>query len=298
MGFVACSTSICPGSESGASAVMDHWEDRCRDLLEALAVDHRFNPQRQERLLQLCRLRGVRCVELSHPRLGPEGLPTASITSPDRHEQRAALLQLTDTLQRAVDHRVDRVHLPPAEMGLTVSRERLEWGFALDQTSPVLEELRGQRDLRAAAAMDAFCLVLDPLLRSCDDLGGLVTLPGPAPWPHLFPDLDEVATLLEIFAGAPISVIYCTDWAHVEATLTGRSGSTPPEHLQALRVADACGLTSMLPPGTGEIDWDERATIKEDHDVVLTLRPDTTRDEVIRSCALVERLRTEPSDEE
>jgi hypothetical protein len=297
MGFVACSTSICPGSECGASAVMDHWEDRCRDLLEALAVDHRFNPQRQERLLRLCRLRGVRSVELSHPHIGPEGLPTASVVSSDRHEQRAALLQLTDTLQRAVDYGVERIHLPPTEMGLAISRESLGRDFALDQASPGPEELRGQRDLRATAAMDAICLVLDPLLRTCDDLGGTVALPGPTPWPHLFPDLDESAQLLEIFAGAPIEADYCTDWAHVQATLTGSEPAPPPEQLHVLRLADACGLTSMLPPGTGEIDWDEQVTIKEDNNVVLTLRPDTTRDEVVRSCALLERLRSERDEE-
>jgi hypothetical protein len=294
MGFIACSTSICPGPERGADAVMDHWEDRCRDLLEALAVDHRFNPQRQERLLQLCRLRGVGSVELSHPDFGPEGLPSASVASPDRHEQRAALLQLTDTLQRAVSHGVRRVQLPPTELSLKISREQLGRDFALDQASSALEALRGQRDLRANAAMDAFCLVLDPALRTCDDLGGLVTLPVPAPWPHLFPDPEEVAQLLEIFAGAPLAAAYRTDWAHVQATLTGTEPTTPGEHHHALLLADACGLTTMLPPGAGEIDWDAQATIKEGHDVVLSVREDTTRAEVVHSCALLERLRTDP----
>jgi hypothetical protein len=212
------------------------------------------------------------------------------MASPDPDEQREARVQLGATLQRGHHHGVRRVLLMPERLGLSVSWSALALRFATARPLE-LEALKQQREICRLAALDALCLVLDPVLRSAEDLESELILLTPSPWPHLFPSEEEVARLADIFAGAPLGVRHCTDWAFAGGKLGWVDSHRPMEAVSSVQLADACGLSLELPLGCGEIVWHERAeTVQVEGDKVLSFRTDTSADEMQNAWMLVGRL--------
>jgi sugar phosphate isomerase/epimerase len=253
MSQIACSTALCP-LPAVPGQILACWEGLAQAAgIGAMAIDPRLSPRQQQEVLREGRARGIPCCELAHPRLGPGGLPAASPASSDRAERAAARAQLLDTVQRAAGAGVERVVLPPAILELSLSQAALARRFALGLgLAPELEQLEQERAERGRAAIDALCLVLDPVLRRLDALGGTLLLQVPAPWPHQLPGSEEAAALAGLFGGAPLGTCHATDWAHVAASLGVEARGS---EAAVLRLADACGLSTMLPVGTGEIDW-------------------------------------------
>jgi sugar phosphate isomerase/epimerase len=252
---IACSTALCP-LPAVSGQILARWEGLARGAgVEAMAIDPRLSPGLQQEVLHAARARGIRCSELAHPQLGPSGLRAASPASGDRDERAAASAQLLDTVQRAAGAGVERVLLPPVILELSQPRAALARRFALGlELASELEQLEQERAERGRIAIDALCLVLDPVLRRLDPLGGTLVLQLPAPWPHQLPSAEEVAALARLFAGAPLGICHATDWAHVAAAL-GVEAEAQAAEPTVLRLADACGLSTRLPVGTGEIDW-------------------------------------------
>lgn len=302
MALVVCSTSVCrtsgPAGSVGPPAVLDRWERLCSGLADALAIDARNNPHRQEMLLAQCETRQLRCVELAHPLQGPEGLPAASPASPDPHEQRAALQQLAASLRRAADHEIGRVILFPSPLDLRPSWVELarSWAEGRSIAAP-LAQLADERQARAEPALAGLCLVLERALRLAQDLGVELVLPLPVPWPHQIPDGAEVLALRETLSGAPLGSCLATDWWHTRRQLLGPAEELEPpvpEPLSCIRVADACGLTPMLPLDSGEIEWPGPVaglgSASLERHRVLAFWPEPTRAEMEASRTQLDRL--------
>lgn len=283
---------------AGAPALLDHWEQLCSGLVDALSIDARNNPRQQKMLLESCRTRGIRCVELTHPLVSAPGRPAAAAASLDPHERRAAVQQLEQTLALGVEHEVRRVVLLPTALALRPDPDQVAQIYAAGAAPAAeLEDLREQRRGRAPRLLDGLCLALEPALRRAEELETSLILPWPAPWPHLLPDEDEVAQLVTIFEGAPLGLALCSDWCHVRGALAPELGGAPRAFeapLISVRLADACGLIAMLPPGTGEIAWPGPlaglGARLEGLDLVLTVGPGPSRTELQASRELVEEL--------
>jgi len=248
-----CSTSLCVLPAEPAD-MLACWESACGGSAMGLMLDARLGHQQQDELLRLARTRGVECIALAHPRSGPPGLPAASAASLDRDEQRAARQQLVMTLQRAHRHGVGRVELGPTLLELSISRGALAGQFARGMD---LQQMEPERAARAGGALDALCLVLDPALEQVSRLGGELLLPVPAPWPHQVPGPGDVQQLRGIFAGSPLRISLALDWWHVARQLAPQAVELELGGVALVRAADASGLVTMLPPGTGELDWQE-----------------------------------------
>ena len=86
-----------------------------------------------------------------------------------------------------------------------------------------------------------------------------------------------------MFAGAPLGVVACSDWAHIAKN--GGFNSSTTTGASALRLADASGLTGGLPLGCGEIvDWPDTTAFER---VILSFAPGTSIEEVLRSVAAI-----------
>jgi len=122
----------------------------------------------------------------------------------------------------------------------------------------VLRQAGEERTARAAPALDAVCLVLDSALQQAEGVGCELLLMMPTPWPWQFPNMGEVMRLLQEFAGAPLSGCFALDWWHVRRQLEPDRDVDPPaiQDVAQVRVADACGLSTRLPPGIGELTHD------------------------------------------
>jgi sugar phosphate isomerase/epimerase len=282
---VALSTSACPRSLS-PTAALARWRALAGDEVSALAVDERWPSEQQTELLRLTTSSGARCCELAHPTFSARTRPAASPASSDREERRAAGRQLVDTVQRAADREVLRVLLRPARISLTPEIARLRWLYALDRQLP-LDDLAAQRSARIAPALDGLRAALDPALEAAARLGVRLALVGPAPWPHEVPRSAEVQLLREEFRGAPLGCCLRVDWAWAAAALGTADPLAAPE---ALHLADAAGLATRLPLGSGQLDAEHvAAALRDAAECVLTLRSDVERDEVRRSMQWIER---------
>lgn len=292
MNQIACSTTLCP-LPCTTSEILNHWSTRCSGVTRRMSIDARIGPDQQRDLLSACPGTGtlqITSTELSHPYSGPGGRPAPSLASPDPDEQREARAQLTATLQRGHHHGVRRVLIPPVGLELPLSWSTLALRFATARQLE-LEALKQQRELRRPVALDALCLVLDPMLRIAEDLESELVLLTPSPWPHLFPSDEEVARLQEIFAGAPLFVRHCTDWAHAGGVLGWVDRDRPMGQATSVQLADASGLVLELPLGCGEIVWHEQEqTVQVEGEMVLSFRPDTCAVEVQMAWMLLGRL--------
>ncbi len=278
---VLLSTSI-GALPSGAGALIERLQGL--GAADGIALDPRLAPELRRAVLAAALRARVPCPELSHP---GAGLP--SPVSQDRGERRAARAALELTLDLAARGACARVLLPPALLPLRPERAELARCFARGEPLDLegIDELR--REL-SAPARSALASVLEPCLRRAQDLGLWLVLPLPAPWPHAFPDGDELAQLAASFAGAPLAGCLCLDWIEVLRAL--RPEQEPPAPtlpIASLRVADACGLSQRLPLGAGEGRWraqlDALGAEARAADRVLTLRPDVTAGEVASSLA-------------
>lgn len=284
---VALSTSACPPSLTPA-AVLERWSALAGGAIPVLALDEGRPGDLQGELLRLAARRGLSCCELAHPAWSAPTRPAASPASGDREERRTAARQLVDTVHRAADREVHRILVRPARISLAPEIARLRWLFALDRQLP-LEELAAQRSARVAPALDGVRAALDPALEAAARLGVSLALAGPAPWPHLVPSSAEVQRLREEFRGAPLSWCCCTDWAAAAAALGIADAAELPAP-EALRLADAAGLSTRLPLGSGALVAEDVAEALRDAELgVLTLRSDVDAAEVRRSVAWIER---------
>jgi len=252
-----CSTSMTPLT-GDADQLVGSWERLCSDAAPAgLVVDARLGDQLQRDVLRHARSRGLSCPMVVHPLLGPRGLPAAAPSSVDRDERRAAVEQLLLSAERAQQFGVSRVLLLPGRLPLSCSRETLLTRHSRgEELRDLVAQLDGERRARSAAAIDALCLVLDPTLRRLESLGVELVLPRPAPWPDQVPDGRDVERLRGLFAGAPLTTAFVTDWWHVgQETGVELDGERDrPATGEPLSVADACGLVGGLPLGTGELE--------------------------------------------
>jgi hypothetical protein len=251
------SSSACALPASPAALLAD-WEGRCRGAeVTGLCLDPRLDHELQHEVLALCRS-DVACLEIGHP---VPGRPAASAISEDRDERSTARRELVASGRRAHEFGVGRVVVLPWLLpGLTPAPARLAERFqrSLDPGIAALEDARAAL---ARPALDACCLTLDPTLRELDGLDVQLVLLRPTPWPHQFPDADELSRLARVFDGAPLASSLAVDWWHVGRHLDRAPGT--PGGAPVVHVADACGLSSGLPVGTGELDWDAVAPALE-----------------------------------
>jgi hypothetical protein len=244
---VYVSSSIC--SLASPAALLSDWEDRCRgEEVAGLCLDPRLGHELQHDVLVQCRQRGLACPEIGHPLV--DQAPSA--ISQDRDERSAAGKQLLASGRRAHEFGVQRLLAPPWALALKPSLGHVVERFQRD-LDPGLAGLQEGRSIIAERALDACCLVLDPVLRELEDLGVEVVLLHPTAWPHQFPDAEELARLGHIFDGAPLGSCLAVDWWHVAQHF---QRTKVPEGAGVSRIADASGMTGMLPVGTGELDWD------------------------------------------
>jgi hypothetical protein len=131
-------------------------------------------------------------------------------------------------------------------------------------TDDVREEaaaLLAEREVRRDAHLDAACRALHRLVRSEPEIDWWIL---PAAAPHALPLPDEIEHLLaEIPADRPA-------WVHdvASASVLSNLGVAPADaalraadrRLAAIRVSDAFGLETGLPPGSGAVDW---ATVRD-----------------------------------
>ena len=264
--------------------------------IHALAIDARNNPDEQKMLLAACADRRIRCAELALPMFGAGGRPAPSPASADAEERRAARELLLSTLRLGAEHGVSRVVLFPTLLPLRAHPwDRVVHDFASKASLELaLQALDEERAACAPAALDALCLTLEPALQHCLDLEVELIFPLPGPLPRQLPDAPEVAALIELFAGAPLGACLCADWIHVLQHLRGDvpdlAALSPPS---CLRLADACGLSPMLPPGTGEIGWPGPLYELEgtrEVDQVIAVAPGASRAELEVSRELLGRI--------
>jgi hypothetical protein len=276
--------------------LLSQWEALCGGLVDALAIDARNNPDEQKMLLAACADRRIQCAELALPMLGIGGRPAPSPASPDAEERLAARELLIRTLRLGAEHGVSRLVIFPPLLPLRAHPwDRVVHDFASGiSPAPGLQALDEERAARAPAALEALCFTLEPALQLCRDLGVELIFPLPGPLPQQLPAAPELAALIELFAGAPLSACLCADWIHVLQQLRGEMpdlATLPPP--SCLRLADACGLSPMLPPGTGEISWPgplyelERA---REVDQVIAVAPGASRAELEASRELLGRI--------
>lgn len=284
----SCSTAICPLPATPAR-LFDLWERLCGESGAGIVPDGRLSGPLQQEVLELARVRGQACPLVVHPLVGAHGQPAASPCSPDRDERRAAREQLLASAERAGRFGVPRLLLLPRSLPLSLSRralvERYERGVS---TAGLVEGLEAERRERAARALDALCLVLDPTLRGLEPLGVELLLPRPAPWPDQAPGAAEVTHLLQLFTGAPLGTGFATDWWYLGRVLGTTPGDGPLDG-EPVSVADGCGLSGALPAGSGELPWGELRPPERPGPLVLTADAalGVTADEMARASALL-----------
>ncbi len=285
---LALSTAICSLPQDSAG-ILRSWEEKSQGRIPSLAIDSRLSLALQADVLQLSSRRGLICAEITHSFTGEFGRPAASIVSADRDELRHARAQIIATLELAHRFEVHRVILSPGRINLKMSESDLRRRFLLGlewENEPLLQE----RHSLAVEALDHLCLVLDPVLAAAEKYDLQIVWLSPTFFLHQIPGPNEVRQLLEIFAGSPISICFCTDWAQLAKMLqTGSLDHLTQSKFSCLRLADACGITGRLPLGRGEIIWPE--TLKAIHsarDHVLTFHSGTTEQELMHSLTFYE----------
>jgi len=185
-----------------------------------------------------------------------------NLASPDKEERLEAVKLTIATLETA--HRAEArgvvLHMgwAPGLEDKDVTRTAARVG----EMTPELQRARATRRAASPAAADAMSFALERLIKRAQ---GLELTMGLENRYHLYqtPDFAETGLLLERFAGAPLG--YWHDTGH--GWVRGRAGLTPPGdwlaayggRLAGCHLHDAVGENDHLPPGQGEMDWEELA---------------------------------------
>jgi sugar phosphate isomerase/epimerase len=275
------STAPCP-ARSTAGDLLERWRWLAGEAIGALAVDVRLAAGQRHELLRLLPRHDLYCAQLTHPTNAGRQPPPCPV-SDDREERLAARRALAPSLELAADFGVPAVLLMPAELALQPSTGALARLFAEGRDLP-LGELNGARAARAPQLLDRLCEVLDPAVELAARLDVKLRLPGPTPWPHQVPDGVAAGQLCEIFAGAPLQRSTFVDWVHCAAALGQPATATTTP---SVRLADACGLATRLPLGSGEVDWSAQDAALAAEEGVLTFVEAVRPEEVQRSVALI-----------
>lgn len=272
--------------------------ERCG--LRHLELDYRFTHRAWLELVKELRPRGLVPVSLHNYTPLPPDLPWErasgdlfNLAASDREERRLAVRHTLSTLEWASELEAGAVvlHLGWVE-GARDKKLTLE-AAKKGGLTPELEAHLQKRAALAGRALDAVSFSLEEIIRRAEPLGLVLGLENRAHACEV-PTLEELALLLERFAGAPLGLWY--DLGH--AMLLDKAGVTPAGRwlaelggsLAGCHLHDIKGVQDHLPPGAGELDWDQvAADLWRAPRLVLEVHPGPEPEEVGRAAAELAR---------
>jgi sugar phosphate isomerase/epimerase len=207
----------------------------------------------------------------------------------DREVRQSALKWTTQTIEQANELEAPLVILHCGHVDMLAELDRLYLFHRQGRSqSPAAQEFI-QRKLDElnrlrAGHIDALRYALDALVRYAEKQGVTLGLENRYHY-HELPTPDDFQVLLNEFKGAPLGYWHDTGHAHANeilgliepASLLKRYG----DHLVGMHWHDALGLEDHLPPGSGEINFDNLQPYLKDYlPVVIELKPGTSPAEV------------------
>lgn len=195
------------------------------------------------------------------------GSRAPQLASPDRDELAAAVRLATATVSVASDLGARFVTLRLGAFEAEKEWRRVVTAFARR------EALRRASAIRSGA-LDAARFALDPLLHVAERADVTLCLVNRARFFEI-PSESEIATLLDDFRGAPLSL--CIDLAALY--VKERLGQEPMSEFlarhssqaRATYVSDACGLQGGIPWGQGEMDPTVLNELYQGHPDILSV---------------------------
>jgi len=184
----------------------------------------------------------------------------ASTVPEERERAAAALLTVAARAKRCGTNRVlircGGVAVAGAEERFADWEKRAALGGVSDEIREEAATLRGEREAARDAHLDAACRTMNALSRADPETEWWIL---PAARPDAFPLPDELEFLLAEIPGGRPAFVHDPAAAAVLASL----GVAPATawldvaggRLAALRLSDAFGLETGLPPGSGIVDW-------------------------------------------
>lgn len=262
----------------------------------AVELEYRIGPAMWAEMKKPLKSAGIR-VESVHnffpnPGLVPGRDPSGdyfSLSSPDQEERGLAVEWTTRTLENAADAEARAVvlHLGQVDMasdGRTLHPLHRQGRIGTDEGREAVRERLAMRERLKGPHWDALLKALDRLMRPAEKYGLTLGLENRF-HSHQLPSADEVAALLDEFAGGPLGYWHDVGHAHVQEVLTvNRPGELLErfgDRLVGLHLHDARGLDDHLPPGEGEVDWAAVEAVMGPETIrVMELAPGTPVDRV------------------
>ncbi len=252
--------------------------------LTRLELEYRLTARTLAALRAELRPRGLSVFSVHNYTPVPPGLPPEAgggdvfnLAAIDKEERLLAVRHSVTTLELAADLEARAVVL---HLGDIPELARPGIGREAAKAGELTPELVGLLDLRARAApahLDAVCFALDRLVARAEALGLRLGLENRF-HPYQVPDFAELGVILERFAGAPLGL-----WLDTGHALVRQSSGLEPlaawveaygEGLVGCHLHDASGDADHLPPGQGDLDWDQVAALLLDAPLkVLEIHP-------------------------
>jgi sugar phosphate isomerase/epimerase len=235
--------------------------------LNRLELEYRLTPGLIEGIKKELRPRELSVVSMHNYCPVPADIPREqasgdlfNLADLDKEMRLTASRYTTRTMELAADLEAPAVVLHLGFVEGIGDRQTTREAAQAGQVTPALSELLEQRKASAANHLDAVSFSLERLIERALDLGVELGLENRF-HAHQIPNFDEVGFLLERFKGAPIG--YWHDTGH--AWVGGLAGLTPQkdwltaygQSLLGCHLHDAVDDQDHLPPGTGDMDWED-----------------------------------------
>ena len=221
------------------------------------------------------------------------------LSSTDKDERQRAVQYTTRTIEnahdleaRAVILHLGRVDIPGVTPTLT---ERYQGGKRKDKEDlDSIEELTEERAAGQIKNFDAVLRSLDVLIREAERRNVYLGIENRYHF-HEIPNFDEIGIILREFQGGNIG--YWHDVGH--ATAQENMGLTPQmdlldtygDSLIGIHLHDVKGLDDHLPPGSGEVNFEEILSyLKPSHIKILEIHPKVDREELVEGIDYIKTL--------
>jgi sugar phosphate isomerase/epimerase len=221
------------------------------------------------------------------------------LSSTDKDERRRAVQYTIRTIEhahdieaRAIILHLGRVDMPGLEPTLT---DRYEGGKRKEKEDlHQMEEQKQERASRQLKNFDAVLRSLDVLNREAEKKDIFLGIENRYHF-HEIPNFEEIGIILSEFQGSSIG--YWHDVGH--ATAQENMGLTPQtdlldsygNELLGIHLHDAKGLDDHLPPGSGEVNFEEVLSfLKPSHIKILEIHPKVDRKDLIEGIEYIKEL--------
>ena len=301
--MLALSTSFAGDRQPDARLLL-RWLEQLN--VQAVELEYRLDRKVFHDLGPLLKQAGIKVVSLHNfcpfPQLIPKAGPSGDyfrLTSPDREERDLAVAWTLKTMEAAHDLEARAVVLHCGMVHKPSRREEVFRCFATHGAqSDVFQSLLAAEKERVAADkapfLDALMFSLDRLLPQAERLEVSLGLESRYFYNEL-PGFDDMALLLDTFAGGPLGYWHDCGHVHVQElfglTTQGQWLDRFKENLVGMHLHDARGLKDHLAPGNGEIDLAGAVkALEKNQPAVIELAPGTEIHEIEQGLAYLSSI--------